>query len=46
MLLQTLAEGFLLDCKARNLSQNTIRRAYAPVLNDLYRWLEDSKAMW
>jgi site-specific recombinase XerD len=41
MLLSTLIEGFLLDCRARNLSPATIDRAYGPCLRDFCEWMGD-----
>ena len=35
-----LGEGFILDCKSRNLSNVTKERDYAPVLCDVFDWLE------
>ena len=39
MLMNTLVDGFLLNCRARKLSPATIQRAYAPVLRDVSDWL-------
>jgi site-specific recombinase XerD len=41
MLLETLIDGFLLDCRARNLSPSTIERAYEPCLRNLCTWLSN-----
>ena len=41
MLLKTLIDGFLLDCRARNLSPSTIARAYEPCLRNLCTWLSN-----
>ena len=37
----TLIDGFLLDCKARNLAEGTIKRAYEPCLRELADFLDN-----
>ncbi|MBN1875156.1 MAG: tyrosine-type recombinase/integrase [Anaerolineae bacterium] len=43
MFLQTLIDGFLLDCEARNLSPGTLR-SYRPILNELCNFLGNPQA--
>ncbi len=41
MLLNQLCEGFLLDCRARNLSMATAERNYKPILIRLTKYLDN-----